>query len=305
MQYPFHSSVMRKILVFVNPHARQGEGIGEEIKEWLKSEGFEILDSSFDSKKEGICDVILRHQDENPIVLLGGGDGTVNEALPAILKAGSRVLLIPLGTANNLARTLQIPTDYKAALELIKTGRLADIDVGIVNQIPFVNVIGLGLSTQVNRMVRKESKKWFGVFAFIATALKVAVRMTPFHVKIDSDGKTHKAYTWQVTICNGRNYGSGLTVHEEASLFDEKLHGLSTEVRHWWHTFLLIPALMTGRFKAEDDVTMLEGAEMTVKTRFPMRVDVDGDIKTKTPLKISVQPRALKIFIPQVASEKT
>lgn len=291
--------------MFVNPHARQGAGIGEEIKEWLKTEGFEVLDSSFDSKKETICDVILRHQDENPIVLLGGGDGTVNEALPAILKVGSRVLLIPLGTANNLARTLQIPTDYKAALDLIKTGRLTDIDVGLVNKIPFVNVIGLGLSTQVNRMVHKETKKWLGVFAFIATALKVALRMTPFHVKIESDGAIHKAYTWQVTICNGRNYGSGLTVHEEASLFDEKLHGISTEVRRWWHTFLLIPALMTGKFKAEDDVTLLEGSVIKVKTRFPMRVDVDGDIKTKTPLEISVQPKAMKIFIPQITTEKT
>jgi diacylglycerol kinase (ATP) len=289
---------MKKILVFVNPNARQGAGIGDEIKEWLKTEGFEVLDSSFDSKKEGICDVILRYQAEKSYVLLGGGDGTVNEALPAILKTGSTVLLIPLGTANNLARTLGIPTDYKAALELIKTGRLTDIDVGMVNKIPFVNVIGLGLSTQVNRMVRKETKKWFGVFAFVATALKVALRMTPFHVKIESDGKIHKAYSWQVTICNGRNYGSGLTVHEDASLFDEKLHGLSTEVRRWWHTFLLIPALMTGKFKAEDDVTLLEGAVIKVKTRFPMHVDVDGDIKTKTPLEISVQPRAMKIFIP-------
>lgn len=290
--------------MFVNPHARQGAGFGEEIKEWLKTEGFEVLDSSFDSKKEGICDVILRHKDENPFVLLGGGDGTVNEALPAVLKNGSTVLLIPLGTANNLARTLGIPGDYKAALDLIKNGRVTAIDVGIVNQIPFINVIGLGLSTQVNRMVRKESKKWFGVFAFIATALKVALRMTPFHVKIESDGKVHKAYSWQVTICNGRNYGSGLTVHEDASLYDDKLHGLSTEVRRWWHTFMLIPSLMNGKFKAEDDVTLIEGAVIKVKTRFPIRVDVDGDIKTKTPLEISVQPRAMKIFIPPATPEK-
>ena len=289
---------MKKILVFVNPHARQGAGFGEEIKEWLRTEGFDVLDSSFESKKEGICDVILRYRADAPIVLLGGGDGTVNEALPGVLEVGNPVLLISLGTANNLARTLQIPGDYKVALELIKSGRLTEIDIGLVNKIPFVNVIGLGLSTQVNRLVRKESKKWFGVFAFIMMALKVALRMTPFHVKIETDGKIHKAYSWQVTICNGRNYGSGLTIHEEATLRDQKLHGLSTEVRRWWHTYWLIPALLTGRFKAQDDVTVLEGSQMTVKTRFSMHVDIDGDIKTRTPLSISVLPKAMRIYIP-------
>ena len=123
--------------------------------------------------------------------------------------------------------------------------------------------------------------------------------MSPFRVKIVVDGKTHLAHTWQITICNGRNYGSGLTIHESANLTDGRLHGLSTEVAKWWHAFALIPSLMLGRFRPEQSVTTFDGEEIEVVTRHPMRVDVDGDIKTHTPLKVTVKRAAFKIFVPK------
>lgn len=291
-------------MMFVNPKARQGSQFGDEISKWLNDNQFEILNSHFDPKKEKITDVILRHRDEADVVLVGGGDGSVNEALPALIETQLPLLLIPLGTANNLARTMEIPNPALEALTLLKTGQIQEVDLGVANDIPFVNVIGLGLSTQVNRLVRSESKRLFGVFAFILMAFKVGLRMTPFRIHVDYDGTKHVAYTWQVTICNGRNYGSGLVIHEEASLKDETLHGLSTEVKKWWHSFILIPGLMRGKFESTDDVTTFKGQEITLTTRTKMHVDIDGDIKTKTPLKITVMPRALKMFAPVPTSNE-
>ncbi|WP_413558616.1 lipid kinase [Bdellovibrio sp. HCB209] len=289
---------MKNILVFVNPKARQGNQLDADIKNWLKDQGFNVLNSSFDPRKDKIVDIISKHQNDNPIVLVGGGDGSVNAALPALVKHQLPLLLVPLGTANNLARSLEIPTDPLKAVALSVEGQIKSIDVGLANDIPFVNVIGLGLSTQVNRMVRAEMKKWLGVFAFVFTALKVALRMTPFRIVLECDGKFHKAYTWQLTVCNGRNYGNGLVIHEEASLEDETLHALSTEVKKWWHGFALLPSLMRGKFKERHPVTVLAGKSMLIHTKRPMHVDVDGDIKTKTPVKLAVQPRALQIFVP-------
>lgn len=287
---------MKKILVMVNPKARQGDQVKERITEWLNNNGFEVLVHTGPKKK--IPEIILDYKNQAPVVLIAGGDGTVNEALPALIESQLPVLLIPSGTANNLARTLNIPSDVEQALALLKTGRIEKVDVGVVNDIPFVNVVGLGLSTQVNRMVRSELKKILGVFAFVLTALKVAIRMSPFKVQVEYDGKVHHSYSWQVSICNGRNYGNGLVIHKDANLVDQTLHGLSTESKKWWHAFSLIPALLTGKFKGEKDVTTFAGKTMILKTRRPMHVDVDGDVKTKTPLKISVLPRSLNIFVP-------
>lgn len=282
--------------MFVNPNSRQGASFVAEIQNWLKDEGYEVLNSVTSDKKP--CEVIEEHAHQQPVVLVGGGDGSINEALPALLKSRLPLLVIPLGTANNLARSLNIPNDPKEALSILKTGREDLIDVGMANEIPFLNVVGVGLSTQVNHHVDPQLKKWLGVFAFVVTAFKIALRMTPFKVEVDYDDKRHRAYTWQISICNGRNYGNGLTIHEDATLHDGTLHGLSTEVKKWWHVFRLIPALMTGRFRGDHDVTTLQAKKMTLKTRRPVRVDIDGDIKTRTPVSLHIEEKALRVFVP-------
>ncbi|WP_413587001.1 diacylglycerol/lipid kinase family protein [Bdellovibrio sp. HCB274] len=289
---------MENILVFVNPRARQGNQLDTDIKNWLKDQGYNVLNSSFDPKRDKIVDIINKHHQQDPIVLVGGGDGSVNEALPALVEHKLPLLLIPLGTANNLARSMEIPMDYKKALELINKKNITPIDVGVANDIHFVNVIGLGLSTQVNRLVRSKWKRWLGVFAFVFMALKVVWRMNPIRVNIECDGKRHSAYSWQISVCNGRNYGNGLIIHEDATLFDNTLHALSTEVQKWWHGFALIPSLLTGKFREDHPVTILSGQSMSISTTRPMKVDVDGDIKTKTPIKLEVLPKALHIFAP-------
>jgi YegS/Rv2252/BmrU family lipid kinase len=298
VQNALHELFMKKIMVFVNPKARQGGQFSEEIENWLNDKGFHVLTPPMGTKIK-ISDLIEEHAHELDAVLIGGGDGSVNEALPALLKTQLPLLVIPLGTANNLARTLEIPTDLQQALSLLLEGEIQTVDVGMANDIPFMNVAGLGLSTQVNRLVRSESKKILGVFAFIWMALKVALRMTPFRIVAEWDGKKHKAFSWQVSICNGRNYGNGLVIHEKAGLQDQTVHGLSTEIRRWWHFVVLVPGLLTGRFQSSDDVTQFEGKEIVLTTRRPMKVDVDGDIKTKTPLRVRVLPRALRIFTPK------
>jgi diacylglycerol kinase family enzyme len=147
-------------------------------------------------------------------------------------------------------------------------------------------------------MASAESKRLFGVFAFAMTAVRVATRMTPFRVWIEYDGQLHRGRSWQVTVCNGRNYGNGLTIAENATLNDQRLHGLSTEVNKWWHGFGLIPSLLAGTFKENQHVTTFEGKEVKIATRRSKHVDVDGDIKTRTPLHIAVLPRAMRIFVP-------
>lgn len=289
---------MKKILLFVNPKARSGDRCLEQVRTWLAARGIETINECKPMTKQEIQALIRKHAGDCDAVIVGGGDGSVTGALPALMEAETPLLLLPLGTANNLARTMGIPAVVEDALALLEKGHTKKIDIGLVNGIPFVNVVGLGLSTQVNRATRSDFKRWFGVLAFIATALKIALRMTPFKAKITCDDTIILSRSWQISVCNGRNYGSGLVIHEQANLRDGTLHGLSTELRKVWHFFGLIPALFRGRYRREQDVTEFEGARILIETRKPMHVDVDGDVLTKTPLDISVRPRALRMFVP-------
>lgn len=298
---------MKKALVLVNPKSRTGRDKIEEIRGLLREAGIEALNEL--GEKCDFNTTIDRHMQDTDLIVIGGGDGSVNSALKGLLRARKPMLLLPVGTANNLARTLEIPNDLKQAIALASDGRIEWIDVGLANDVPFVNSLGLGLSTQINRFVRGTMKRWLGVWAFIPTALKVALRMSPFRAVVVCDGSTQLITTWQITVCNGRNFGIGLTVDEDASLTDQILHGLSIEVGKWWHVLLLWRDFLTGRFRSGARIRRFKAGHIRIQTRRPMRIDVDGDIKTQTPVEISVLERALPVFVPspeaRPASEPT
>lgn len=289
---------MKKVLVFVNPHSRQGAACLEEVLSWLAKNNFQVLNPGFDPKVHDTSAQIRQHKDEAFAVIVGGGDGSVNHALPGLLETKLPLALLPLGTANNLGRTLEIPEGVPGALAVLQGEKTKQLDVGFVNGKPFMTVVGIGLSTKVNRLTESRWKRYFGVFAFAFTALKVALRMTPFKVEIISDGKSHIAKSWQVTICNGKTYGANLPIHEYASLSDNILHGLSSEVQSFWQGLGLVPYLMKGKFPEHLPVTKFSGQEIEIRTKKPHHVDVDGDVMMMTPLKLSVRSKALKVLIP-------
>jgi len=298
MEQLSHSNLMKKFLVFVNPHSRQGAACLEQVEAWMKEQNHQIINPTFDPDKQDMKLLIHQLHVDADAIIIGGGDGSVQHALPALLKISKPLLVLPLGTANNLARTLKIPAEVPQALSLLEAPKTKMLDVGIVNGIPFMTVVGVGLSTRVNRLTQSHWKRWFGKLAFVFTALKVAFNMDPFRIEIICDGKRHISKSWQVTVCNGSTYGTNLPISDDATLLDNQLHGLSTEVKSIWEGFTLIPHLLRGKFPSELPVTDFKGKEIEIITRRHHHVDVDGDIHTKTPVKISVKPKALLVIVP-------
>lgn len=293
------SSHKKHILLFINPNARSGEELRQRILDELLSEGHVVLNK--DNHDTGLDpnEIILKHKNEADVVIIGGGDGTINIALPALKETKIPLLIIPLGTANNLARHFSITDDLQQSLSLLSSGKIVDIDLGEVNNILFANVAGLGLSTEVNLRVSRKLKKHLGKLAFILTALQLIFKMNPFRATITTDKKIPlPTKSWQISICNGKHYGAGMTIKHNATLSDGKLHCLSTEVKKWWKGIPLIKAFMTGRYRKDHDVTLLSAKELKIETRRKFYIDVDGDIRTTTPAFFRVLPKSLKLIIP-------
>lgn len=288
-----------RVLLFINPNSRSGKLVKEQILKELVSMGHEVLNPDNHETNLDPNEIILKYRAQAQVVIVGGGDGSVNLVLPALKETKIPLLVIPLGTANNLARHFSMPSDFKENLALLASGEIVEIDLGEVNRILFVNVAGLGLSTEVNRRVSKNLKKHLGVFAFMLTAFQLVLKMNPFRATITTDNIPMPTKSWQISICNGKHYGAGMTIKHNATLEDGKLHCLSTEVKKWWKGFLLIKSFMTGRYKKEQDITLVSGSEIKVETRRKFYIDVDGDIKTSTPAVFKVLPRSLKLIIPE------
>jgi diacylglycerol kinase (ATP) len=291
-------AVMKTILVLINPHARSGERAYEDVISQLEKSAYDIIKLSPEERDIDPNLLIEKYRSRADCVLIGGGDGSVNQALPALVKTQLPLLVLPLGTANNLARTYALSGKVEEALILLAKGRVISVDLGTVNGIYFVNVAGMGLSTRVNHLVPAWFKRYFGVFAFIFTAFQVLRKARPFKAVITTETETIQSLSWQISVCNGRHYGSGLTIKDTASLVDNKLHCLSTEITNWWKTPLMIPAFFSGKFNSSHDVTLVAGRSIRVETKKPLKVDVDGDIKTMTPAEFKVLPRILRLIIP-------
>ena len=154
-----------RALILVNRCARSGKSDLTAARDCLRRAGMELLDEHVDRPAQ-FADVLKRYRDRADLVIIGGGDGTLSMAADALVEAHLPLGIIPLGTANDLARTLNLPTDPVAAAAVIVAGRQRRIDLGWVNGKHFFNVATIGLGVGVARRLTHERKRRYSGLLF-------------------------------------------------------------------------------------------------------------------------------------------
>jgi diacylglycerol kinase (ATP) len=289
----------RRSLLLVNRHSRRGHETLSQVVSQLQALGFELFEESTE-KPQQLPEMIRHYRDRVDLVIIGGGDGTINAAIEGLVDTQLPLGILPLGTANDLARTLQIPQSIAQACQVIARGQRRRIDVGQVNQKYFFNVASLGLSVQITGQLDKNAKRRWGVLAYAATALKVAWKTRPFRAEIRLGKDSILVKTIQIAVGNGRYYGGGMAVANDAAINDERLDLYSLECEHWWQLIVLVPAIWRGRQANWPGVRTLEGKEFEIYTRKPHPINADGEIVTHTPAKFRLIPKAVTVFVPNL-----
>lgn len=287
-----------RALLLVNRHARHGQNSLDEAIAQLKTLGFQLLEESVESPRH-LPEAIRRYQHQVDLVIIGGGDGTLNAAVDALVETQLPLGILPLGTANDLARTLEIPNSLPEACQIIAQGQVRRIDLGWVNGKHFFNVASLGLSVQITERLTKETKRRWGVFAYAVTALQVIWQARPFRAEIRLNGQSIRVKTVQIAVGNGRYYGGGMAVAHDAAIDDRRLDLYSLELRHWWQIIAVLPAMRRGRHATWPGVRALQGQKIQVLTRKPRPINTDGEITTYTPAEFRVIPQALAVLVPE------
>jgi YegS/Rv2252/BmrU family lipid kinase len=251
-----------------------------------------------------LAEVFQAHAGMVDSVVVAGGDGTLNSVLQHLIGIGLPLGILPLGTANNLARTLGIPATLPDACDILPGGFRRPIDVGRVNDCYFFTTASMGLSVEITEALRSETKRRWGAFAYAVAAARVLARSHPFHADITWPGGQKHTRTVQIVVGNGRYYGSALPVAEDATIDDARLDLYSLEVQHWWELVGLAPALKRGRHGDKRSVEALRSNRFTITTRAPLDINVDGEIRTRTPAELQVLPLALEVFAPPPEGKK-
>jgi len=294
----------RKALFIVNRESRRGAELLAPALERLRAHGIEPIHLDCGSR-QALSPLIAQHGRDVDLVAVGGGDGTLNAAAQGVIQVNRPLGILPMGTANDLARTLGIPLDLDTAARIIADGHTRRIDLGLVNGHPFFNAASIGLAAEVARTLTRDIKRRFGTLGYAIAALRVLARARPFHAEILSETQSVRVLTLQIVVGNGRFYGGGNVVQKDAAIDDQHLDLYSLEVRRAWKLALMARSFRYGEHGAWDEVRAIRAKEFDVHTRRPRPVNADGEIVTETPAHFTIRPSAVTVFAPHPGGAST
>lgn len=289
----------RPALLIANDHSRRGAEVGP-FMEALERGGLRLRRERC-RRREELPALIRALRNEVGAVILAGGDGTMNAAAPALRDTGLPLGILPLGTANDLARTLDIPTEAEGAAAVILAGHRRQLDLGSVNGHPYFNTASLGMSVAITQRLTAVMKRRWGKLAYPLAAAAVLLQARRFTATIHVDGTIVPVKSMQIAVGNGRYYGGGMVVADNAAIDDGRLDVYSLEPRARWRLLWMARAFRDGEHEELDEVRTIRCQALEVRTRRRRHVSADGEIVTRTPARFVLLPRAVTVFAPPPA----
>jgi diacylglycerol kinase (ATP) len=236
------------------------------------------------------------------LLILGGGDGSVSSVVDFLAHHEVILGLLPLGTANDFARTLEIPADIEKACETIAGGRVVDVDLGLAGDNYYVNVASVGLSVGVTQALSPQLKRRIGALAYPTAAIRAFLSHEPFSARLTFPDGDHEPVEYgrllQVAVGNGRFYGGGMVVAPQSGIDDRSLDLYAIELGR--HRDLIGAAryLKSGDFIRSESVSHYRTEQVRLETEPELPVNIDGEVVTRTPQDFSVAHNALKVLVP-------
>ena len=218
---------------------------------------------------------------EFDLVVVAGGDGTFNRALNALRDRLGEVIfgLVPMGTGNDLARTLGLPRDAESAARVVVAGGERVVDVwrarsGRVDRL-FINACMGGFPVEVNAAIDDDLKRRFGPLAFWVGGAKAASELTRYDVTI---GGRSVPDCVAAGVGNGRTCGGGIKMWPEADPSDGLLEACALHADGVADALKLAATVKSGGHVRLEEVEMLRGERIEVTSDPPMAFNIDGEL---------------------------
>lgn len=272
--------------LLLNPESRRGREMAAAVRDDLRRYGIETLDAA------------TPHSDRIDCIVSAGGDGTLTRAMRRAIELGVPLGVIPLGTFNDLARTLGIPFDVGAACAAIAATRTRSIDVARVNGVYYASEASIGVSTRIARLQTPQEKRRFGTLAVIATALQAFRYARPMKVDVGFDGRCERFKTVQLTVANSHRFGGVFNV-ADAAIDDGWLDLYSIEIDTAAEALSVARAILRGERHDAPGLRTFRAKKFHVHTHRRHHVSADGEPAGRTPATFEVMPKALSVYVPE------
>lgn len=247
------------------------------------------------------------------LVVAAGGDGTVHLVANGLMEAGTDARtrpalgVFPLGTGNDLARTLGMNLDASPieAMDTLRRADLRPLDLirvthpGCEGKTNFaVNVCAGGFSGEVDEVLTSDLKSTWGPLAYLLGAAQVIPELEGYETRIAWDGGPEEAVdAFNVVVANGRTAGGGTPVAPRASIEDGRLDVVVIRAGDGLDIARLAARALAGDYLEDDHVVFNRVSRLTVTARPGMWFNVDGELRTKDPVTFEVVPGALRVAV--------
>lgn len=287
----------KKAILVVNTRSRRGRDSFKSAVALLEQRGIDLLEKHAITDPARLQAAVKKAVAAAPMVIVGGGDGTLSTSIDSFKDSGTVFALLPLGTANSFARALGVPLDLPAAADVIASGEQRRIDLGCIDGDYFGNSAMIGLSPEIARTVPHKLKGILGRAGYALWAMRVAARFKPFKLTIIEGGNETDLWASEVRIANGGFFG-GVELVEDASLQSGTIlvEVVATKTRRHLFASWISSALKLRH--REEGVVEFRAKKLRLETDPPMDVSIDGELAAKTPIDVWIAPKAVAVAVP-------
>ncbi len=283
----------RSATLIVNTRSRQGRDQFEEAQRLLAAAGIDVTARAVTEPKQLPVAVGEAVKAGAAMVIVGGGDGSLSCSVDLLVGTETVFALLPLGTANSFARSSGIPLDLRGAVDVLANGRVAAVDLGMIDDDYFCNCAAIGLAPQIAETVPHNLKRYFGRIGYLAWAGVELARFKPFTLIID--GQAMEAT--EVRIANGRFQGGTELVDDadpqSGEIVVQAVRGRTRLglLKSWGASLLRLPHRHTTTRE-------FHGRALRIETIPPLPISIDGEVLAHTPVTARVAAGAIRMMLP-------
>jgi diacylglycerol kinase (ATP) len=293
----------RKTCIILNPFAGKAGDLDAIVARMARLPDAEIRLTNKAGAAARLAKTALRKGRE--LIVAAGGDGTLNEVINGIGENSGdvRLGLIPLGTGNDFARSLGVPADVEAALDLISGGETRAVDLVRVTSDEvryFVNVSAGGFSGLVDEKLTPEMKKVWGPLAYLRSAAAALPELRAYRTTLAFDNdESLMTELYNVVVANGRYIAGGTLIAPEAAIDDGLLDVVLIPKRPTRELALVVAQIALGSHLSSEAIVYRRTAKLTVNSKPGMWFNVDGELVGNEPARFEIVPRALRFVAPK------
>jgi YegS/Rv2252/BmrU family lipid kinase len=231
------------------------------------------------------------------LIITAGGDGTINEVINGMVHSNATLVIIPFGSTNVLACELGIPNNPEESAELITKGKKIEMDLGYAvtkeESRYFSMMLGVGPFAQVIKNMIPEFKKRWGRFAYPLGLIKLLFKYKWHKIYVKHEAESIGYF---VIMSNIKYYAGEYEIADRANIRDGLLDLVIINRKNPWDIIALIFSFTIGKLNKYLRKEYYQTKEADIYSNHEMQIQVDGEALGKTPVKVKILPKALRVI---------